>query len=235
MITKPKLFLFPFAGGNCYSFQFLIPQLKDFDVIPLELPGRGKRMGDTLLTDFHSAAGDYLNQVKKMLGNGPFMMYGHSLGTYMILQVASELEKEGKPPVCVVLSGNSGPGTDKNKTRHELGREAFIEELRKLGGIPEEVIASKEMFDFFEPILRSDFKVVADCDLEGKLKISAPMYALMGDQEKLVSLIENWGNYTTGQFKHEIVPGDHFFIHKHPEKIGGIIKEFYDQSKVLQY
>ncbi|HLP57168.1 MAG TPA: alpha/beta fold hydrolase [Fluviicola sp.] len=235
MTAKPKLFLFPFAGGNCYSFQFLMPHISNFEVIPLELPGRGKRMGEQLLTDFNSAAADYLAQVKRMLGQGPFMMYGHSLGTYMILKVVSELEKEGKSPVCVVLTGNPGPGTDMNKTRHTLGREDFINELRKLGGIPEEVIASKEMFDFFEPILRSDFKIVADCDLEGKVKMSVPMYALMGDEEKLSSLLENWGNYTTGPFKHELVPGDHFFIHQHPEKIGGIIKTFYVQSMVLQH
>jgi surfactin synthase thioesterase subunit len=91
------------------------------------------------------------------------------------------------------------------------------------------------MFAFFEPVLRSDFKIVSDCDLEGKVKISAPIYALMGDKEQLSIKLDNWGNYTAGTFKSQILPGDHFFIHKHPEKISGIIKSFYVENKMREY
>jgi external thioesterase TEII len=48
MMEKPQLFLLHFAGGSCYSFQFMLPYLKDFNVLPIELPGRGRRIKESL-------------------------------------------------------------------------------------------------------------------------------------------------------------------------------------------
>jgi surfactin synthase thioesterase subunit len=231
---KTKLFLLPFAGGNCYSFQFLMPFLKDFEVITVELPGRGQRMGDKLLTNFEAAAQDIYAQVNRQLDtNEPYVFYGHSLGTYLILKATSMLEKQGKSPNCVIVSGNAGPGTDHRKDRHLLEGEDFKAELRRLGGLPEEVLGNKEVFEFFAPIIKSDFEIVGSCDLENKCKIEAPIYAMMGDKETLSPQITNWSNYTKSNFEFEVLTGDHFFIHKHPQKIARVIKTFYDQSKVL--
>ncbi len=51
-MKKTQLFLLHFAGGNYYSFRFMFPQLNEFEIIPVELPGRGKRMKENLLKDF---------------------------------------------------------------------------------------------------------------------------------------------------------------------------------------
>jgi len=231
---KPKLFLVPFAGGNCYSFQFLMPHLSAYDVVNLELPGRGMRMTEPLIQNFEQAAQDIYKQVKKNLGTEPFFFYGHSLGTYIILRVTQMLESENLHPKCLILTGNAGPGTDHRKDRHLLEKEDFKNELRKLGGFPEELMENEEMLAFFEPVLRSDFQIVSDCDLQGSTKVQAPIYAMMGSEESLSPQLDNWGNYTEGRFEHEILKGDHFFIHKHPQKLGSVIKSFYDQSKVPQ-
>lgn len=233
-LKKPKLFLVPFAGGNCYSFQFLRPHIGAYDVVNLELPGRGMRMTEPLIKTFEAAAQDMYKQVKQNLNSEPFFFYGHSLGTYLILRVTQLLEAENLHPKCLVLTGNAGPGTDHRKDRHLLGKEAFKNELRKLGGFPEELMENEEMLAFFEPVLRSDFQIVSDCALEHSSKVKAPIYALMGSEEALSPKLDNWGNYTEGRFEHEVLNGDHFFIHKHPQKLGAVIKNFYDQSTVLQ-
>jgi len=57
---KSSYFLIHFAGGNRYSFRFLIPFLSVFDVIPGWITGKGKKTRRNSTTDFDLAAGRYL-------------------------------------------------------------------------------------------------------------------------------------------------------------------------------
>src|ERR1043166_8245649 len=87
-MKKPQLFLLHFAGGNCYSFQFMMPLLRDFEVVSLELPGRGKRINEPLVTNFDLAANDILRQLRQKLASSSFLIYGHSMGAYLALRVS---------------------------------------------------------------------------------------------------------------------------------------------------
>lgn len=227
-MKKPQLFLLHFAGGNCYSFQFLMPFLKDFEVIPLELPGRGKRINESLLKDFDLAAQDLYTQIAAKVHTAPFMIYGHSMGAYLALKVTAMLEKTDRFPVCLLVSGNPGPGVKSNKRRYLMGSEDFMDALKELGGVPSEIIENKELMDFFEPILRADFEIAEKEDVAMEAMINTPIFAMMGDGEEKAEEIANWVRFTTAHFEYELFEGDHFFIHKHPEKLSGIIKNCYD-------
>jgi surfactin synthase thioesterase subunit len=226
-MKKPQLFLLHFAGGNVHSFQFLYPLLKDFEVISLELPGRGKRIRESLLTDFDEAALDIYQQIKENLTASGFMIYGHSMGAYLALRVANMLEKEHKYPDCIVVSGNPGPGVKENKQTYLLERQEFITAVQKLGGIPQELIEHKELFDFFEPILRADFEVAEDNRMINEPAVGAAIYAVMGTEEETNDKITNWSRYTRSDFDFEILEGHHFFIHNHPFRIAEIISSCY--------
>jgi external thioesterase TEII len=230
MMKKTQLFLLHFAGGNCYSLQFLKPLLPEFDVIALELPGRGKRMGEPLLKDFDLAAKDMLAQVISKMNGSPCIIYGHSMGAYLALRVCNMLIKRGNPPVCVVVSGNAGPGVkyaDDGKKRYLLGRDEFIKELKILGGVSEELLENNELFSFFEPVLRADFQIAENNGMAGEPPVNIPLYAMMGSAEEKKEEITNWGKFTTAGFTHEILEGDHFFINKHPEKVAAAIRQCY--------
>ena len=76
-----------FAGGSCYSFSFIAPILESqFEVIQLELPGRGKRMDEVLLTDFDAAARDVAQQILEKLDDQDFLIFGHSMGASLSLR-----------------------------------------------------------------------------------------------------------------------------------------------------
>jgi external thioesterase TEII len=232
-MKKPQLFLLHFAGGNRYSFQFMIPHLKDFDIIVPELPGRGRRMNEQLITDFDLAATEMYNQISMSLLSPSFMIYGHSMGAYLALRVTNMLERAGTPPLCLVVSGNAGPGMATTKDRYLLSKEDFIGELKKLGGIPEELIENEEMFNLFEPVLRSDFEIAERNNAREEPAVKAPLFAMMGDQEEDVEHIANWNKYTHSRFDHIVMEGDHFFIHKHPKDISAIIKGCYERSFII--
>jgi surfactin synthase thioesterase subunit len=228
-MRKPQLFLFHFAGGNCYSFRFLTPLLPDFEVIPLELPGRGKRMNEPLLNEFDKAAEDLYKQILTHITGAPFLIYGHSMGAYLSLRVGNMLEKAGRYSAGIVVSGNAGPGINHpdDKKRYQLDRPAFIEEVKLLGGLPPELIENEELLSFFEPILRADFEIAERNELEEEPAIQANLFAIMGSQEDDVASINNWSRFTKGRFNAEVLQGDHFFIHRHPNRIAGIINAFY--------
>ncbi len=222
-----------FAGGNCYSFQFMTRYLAiEFEVIQLELPGRGKRSGESFVFDFESACADVYRQIVNKR-EGQFMIYGHSLGASIGLQVSEMLSQNNIAPVCLVVSGNSGPGTRESKIRYNLEYEDFKNELRLLGGVSDELLNDKALFDFFEPALRADFRIADTMSISTEIIIRAPIYALMGSEEEGSNLIANWGKFTTSWFNYKILKGDHFFIHQHAEQVAAIINDCYQRSRLL--
>jgi external thioesterase TEII len=231
-MNKPKLFLLHFAGGNCYSFHFLVPLLNNFEVIVPELPGRGRRSREPLLTDFNKAALDMCEQIRRTPLSPGFMIYGHSMGAFLALRITNLLSKENISPSCLVVSGNAGPGVEEDKKRYLLKHDELVPELKRLGGIPEEFYANKELMEFFLPILTADFEVAEKNDIVNDPPVNIPIYAIMGREEEQYDRINNWRNYTTSSFGSEILEGAHFFINKHPERIARIINECYQQTRV---
>lgn len=234
---KIQVFLLHFAGGNCYSFQFMKPFFPaEFEFCPMELPGRGKRMSEKLLIDTDEAVNDYINQIKSRRNQNPYMIYGHSMGASLGLLVAKKMEELGDAPARLIVSGNAGPGTRDDKRRSIMGDEELKADLRKLGGIPDQVFENKELYDFFVPIMRADFAVLEnEKELGNDFKISTPVTALMGDQEETVAKIKNWRNFVSNEFEHYILKGNHFFINDQPAKIVNTIKVAYDRSLVSKY
>lgn len=224
-MKRPQLFLLHFAGGNCYSFQAMIPLLGDFEVVPLELPGRGRRMHEDLLKDYDLAARDFYDQIMKKLNTSNFVIYGHSMGAYLALTVSAMLEKAGKPPLFLCVSGNPGPGITLDKKRYLMNHEEFVDELRKIGGVPEEVLLDKDLFGFFEPILRADFEIVEKQEIKVESAISVRLCALMGTREQNVDKIMNWSRFTLADFDYEILEGGHFFIYDHLPRIAHNIRQ----------
>jgi external thioesterase TEII len=223
-MNKPQLFLLHFAGGNRYSFQFMMPYLKAFNVIPLELPGRGKRMNEALIKDYRNAVKDYFLQITNLRNSADYVIYGHSMGATLGLLVTKLLEEEGRPPRSLIVSGTAGPGCELDVlNRYKMNRADLIEELKKLGGSDDEFYRHEELLDFYEPIIRADFEVLEKekIDLEGLL--SVPIHAVMGSKEKEVERIANWKRFTRGASKLAVLEGGHFFIQEKPGQMAEII------------
>lgn len=233
---KKQLFLLHFAGGNCYSFQFLKPHLEArYEIHALELPGRGKRMAEGLLREREAAVSDYCKQIKALRNDAPFLIYGHSMGALLGYHVAHQLKNEGQPPKALIVSGNAGPGVLVKKERYQMSDAELREELRVLGGVPEEVLINDELFRFFTPSLRADFEVVEKTNDLVFRQLQIPVHALMGSAEETVDRIENWRNFTKSAFQYEVLEGNHFFIFDHPQKLAKTILESDDQAVVHEH
>ncbi|MFA0960194.1 thioesterase II family protein [Roseivirga sp. BDSF3-8] len=221
-----QLFLLHFAGGSCFSFEFLKKYIyNDISFHALEIPGRGRRLHEKLIKDKPLVIADYVNQIKAKRNGKPYVIYGHSMGATLGLNVTRQMELSGDAPVHLVVSGNPGPGVKKKlpKPRYLLDDIDFKDELRRLGGVPEEVLKDEELFSFFSPIMRADFELLEKDETVPEFKINTPILALMGSEETYSSEISNWLNFTTQPLKEDILSGKHFFIQDHPEKMARYI------------
>lgn len=226
--NKTQIFLLHFAGGSLYSYEFLKSELiDDFEYYPLELPGRGKRNDEELLYCKKDTVQDYFDQIKSLRNNEPYIIYGHSMGATLGLSVAKKMEEIGDAPEALIVSGNPGPGIDTSVEKRFLMDDFhFKKELKRLGGIPDEVLENDDLYDFFVPIMRADFEVLEKDDFSEKgLKINVPIIALMGDKEENIDQIENWNHFTTHDFSYRILPGNHFFIYNASNELIEILKK----------
>ncbi|WP_298511882.1 alpha/beta fold hydrolase [uncultured Kordia sp.] len=231
---KPQIFMLHFAGGNSYSFVFLKEKISQtFEVHTLELPGRGKRFKEQLLTNSQEAIDDYVQQIRAKRNGKPFIIYGHSMGATLGLFVAKKLEKIIDMPEALVLTGSVGIGVkdeeeEKRGKRYLMNEEDFKQELRELGGVPEEVLENEELFSFFSPQMRADFKVIEEGLPTENFAIQAPIYAIMGTEEKCSDRLDNWKRFTASYCNCELWEGNHFFINDHSEALVRILEKSFD-------
>lgn len=222
--SKRQIFFLHFAGGNCFSYNFLANKISNsFDIHQLELPGRGMRMREPFCKNKSEAVDEYVQQIDSKLNGEDFIIYGHSMGASLGLIVAGRLEEKNIKPRTLIVSGNSGPGLDDEKKRHLLENDVFLNELKEIGGMPEDFFAHNELVDLYIPILKSDFKICEEEVVRLPPKINTSIIALMGHLEQNMDRIENWRNYTTSNFYHQILKGNHFFIHDHEMLISRLI------------
>jgi surfactin synthase thioesterase subunit len=226
-MIKPNIFLLHYAGGSSYSFQFLQPLLNSFNVYTPELPGRGKRTRETILSDPQAAVNHLFNEVKSVIQPGKDIIFGHSMGALLAFHVTNALERIGAAPKHLVVSGNSGPQEGSTrKMIYKLNNQAFKEELKSIGGVSDEFLENEDLYEFYEPILRSDFKLSYDLSSLNDIVIQTPICAFMGTEETMYHDIENWRRFTRGTFSHMGFKGGHFFLHDHAEKISASLTQY---------
>ena len=128
-----RLISIPFAGGNCYSFRDLPQHLaKPIEFVPVELPGRGRRFAEPLLTSLTDMAADLFALIRDQI-QVPYALYGHSLGGRLAGLLVRRVIAEGLPnPVHLFVSGCPGVSVDRQRSRHQLPREEFFRMLREM-------------------------------------------------------------------------------------------------------
>lgn len=219
-MKKIDLFLLPFAGGNVASFRMFrgveSPQIRlNF----IELPGRGARVKERLLDDIHEMADDVFSRILEKAPNNQYAIFGHSMGALLAYLISRKIAHSNMAqPLYLFLSGCAVPSRIRLREKiHHLSREKFIMAITQLEGSPKEILEDHLAMDFFEPILRSDFKAIETYVFEkGGKKIRVPIDVFIGDSENITREDAHaWDEVTDGKVSLTVLPGKHFFIYDH--------------------
>lgn len=241
-----NVYCLPFAGGSCYAYRDFERYLPDFiNLIMLDLPGHGKRMTEPLLSNLHDMADDVFAQIQHQL-HQPYAIYGHSMGATLAYLTTRKIMHEKLPqPLHLFVTGRQGPSIDsKEKNAYLLPKEEFILRLKEYRGIPQEILAETELLDFFEPIIRADFKAIGTFSYHsqaetpnrnGSPPLNIPITVIIGlNDTTSYSEALTWQNETSQKIVIRQLPGGHFFIFDHTPEICHIISRALWETNTIQ-
>ncbi|MDQ0416195.1 surfactin synthase thioesterase subunit [Croceifilum oryzae] len=223
-MSKIKLLCLPYAGGSAQVFLDWKRDLHaDIELIPVELPGRGKRFGEPLRSDFNELVEDIYQSIKNEINSGPYFFFGHSMGSLIVFEVMRRLKVENQPmPMCCIFSGKNPPHVSLRNHIHELDDEEFLAKIFGYGGIPAEMLTNKELASIFLPIIRSDFQAIELYEPPAEREqMDCPFIVFYGTEDSYVStdLVKEWSLYTTGGCEWYAYNGGHFFIQEQREQV----------------
>jgi len=191
------------------------------EVLPVQLAGRGWRLREAPSTDLGRIASDLAVAIAR-LGDEPVAVFGHSMGSWLGLEVVRRLEALGRAPVCLIASGRQTPlvGNTQPPMSH-LDDVMFVEEVqRRYGGIPQELLREREMLALLLPALRADIAALEKYE-RVEAPIETPIHAVVGAVDPVVSAdeIAGWAAETRGAFSMRTFGGGHFFFQPDPRPL----------------
>ena len=153
----------------------------------------------------------------------PYGIFGHSMGARVAFELTRKLRDDGaRGPVHLFVSGSRAPHVPSGgPDLHCMNDADLIEELRQLGGTPEDVLDDAETMAGLLPVLRADFEVLETYHFDGEDRVDCDITAYRGAADPCASRAgtQEWGRLTTGRFTLKTYPGNHFFVMPHGRSI----------------
>jgi surfactin synthase thioesterase subunit len=189
---------------------------KTFELLAVRLAGRGSRVDEALATTVKDIVEPLARALEPLLGSSKLVVFGHSLGALLSLELVYELRRRGlKSPTLLVVSGRTVPGMGRTLRLHELPDRHLIREVQRIyGGIPREILVEPAMLKRMLPILRADLAVNENYLATQEAPIDTGILALGGTDDPHVTRteLELWRNRTTGAFDCAQFEGGHFYL-----------------------
>lgn len=211
-----RLFCIPYAGGGPQIFQKWVDYLPaDVEICSLVLPGRGKRLMDPAFHELMPLVHEASDAILPLV-DVPYAFFGHSMGALIGFELARALRKRGcKPATHLFVSGCFAAHIPDPNPMHHLPEKEFVEQVRSLNGVPQEVLENEELMELILPSLRADFTATETYVHGEEPPLTCPITAFAGSRDPLATkeFVEEWKKHTTGRFTTRVLPGDHFFLH----------------------
>ncbi len=211
-----NFYFLPFAGGSEISYNPLAKILssKGYGCYQCSLPGRGRRFKEDFLKTVPEMAEDLFFQIKDRLAQD-YVLFGHSMGALLTVHVLALIKAYNVPmPKYVFLSGRGGEiKMPSLPYKSEMDSASFRSELKKMGGIPDEVFNEESIMSFFEPIIKADFKAIESYEpIDVTLQdLEVIVYYGKGDDFSLEQ-VECWQRISTQKISCKAFDGGHFFV-----------------------
>lgn len=214
------LFCVSYAGGSANIYNGWKGLSEDVEVVPIELSGHGARLKDSLYSNFDEAVEDVYSYIKEYLSTdtSEYALFGHSMGSWIMFEVANRLFNDvsiERKPVHIFFSGNCSPECkDYDVDVSSMTDSEFKQMIINYGGISKEVLAYPEILNFFLPILRADYTILAKYKATKKLDTFDCNVSVMNGVKDEFSneSLEAWSKYAGREFKINQFNDGHFFI-----------------------
>lgn len=233
-----RLFCLPYAGGSASTYFHWAKNLPaEIELSIVQPPGRGSRISEPAHQCMSSLTAELLPALEPYLDR-PYMLFGHSLGSRVGFDLMHQMKQRGWPePEHFIASGSLPPNSGwHRKPIFDMPREAFIAELRKFEGTPDEVFNNNELISLLLPTLRADFRIADTYQYRGGSTFDCPVSVFGGIRDKNVPTdrLAEWKRYFRLEPEIFLFPGGHFFIESDAKdvqaRVGTIAREHLNKS-----
>lgn len=223
-----SIFLLPYGGANASSFRSYVDRFpRDVGrVVPIELPGRGKRSHEEPARSIRECAALALQQIDTT--SEGYILHGHCMGALLAFEAIKMIQARGGPlPRFMVASGRNAPKHVNAWLRRvvDLDDRGFLRELQGIGGVPKGL--SFAMAQQFLSVVRNDQAMARAYD-PGETRISVPILVLAGRDDPMTNAaaLAEWERYTSKVLSIEWMDGRHHFILDRPDLVAVHIEAF---------
>ncbi|MBZ5625041.1 MAG: alpha/beta fold hydrolase [Acidobacteriia bacterium] len=209
-----RLFWFPHAGGGAAG-PGQIGTLSRAAICPVRLPGRESRIAEAPFERMPLLVEALANAIQPYLSQ-PFAFFGHSMGAAIAFELARLLRRRSHPlPKVLIASAARPPQYRRNYVPPaEPSDDTFLEELRRMDGIPEEVLDAPVSMRSLWPALKADATLYRNYIYSEDAPLACPIRAYGGREDSNIRLehLEAWAEQTTASFGVRLFPGGHFYL-----------------------
>jgi surfactin synthase thioesterase subunit len=148
--------------------------------------------------------------------DSPFAFFGHSMGGIVAFELARELRRRVKPlPKVLIASAARAPQFRLNHhARMRVSEGEFLEEIRRLEGMPADVLGNPELLRLALPALCVDARLYDHYVYVPEDLLRLPIHSYGGETDPNVTRdhLEAWCEQTTSRFAVRVFPGGHFYF-----------------------
>lgn len=215
----PTLICLPHAGGSASAYFSLSRSLRGAAaVLTAQYPGRQDRHGEPAAVAMDDLV-DGLFEAVRPVADGPYALFGHSMGALVAYELALRLERDGAPaPRWLFASGRRAPSRLRSgEDLHRRSDEELTQHVIRLGGVQPEALRDPAVRAMVLPVLRADFTLVEDYRAEPGRRVACPITVLVGDRDPVVNRDEAmaWSEHTRAGFELTSFVGGHFYLADH--------------------
>lgn len=221
-----RLFLFHDAGGSTSLFTALSQQLANaFDIVCIELPGRGHRINEEMHTHLSDLLEELIPEIVQLMDK-PSLFFGHSMGGVLAFELARELAERKEPqPIKLFLSSTPGLTTySKSDVDYTLPDDELYKTFPHM---KPSAIGDVELHTILMKMLRADLKLLDNYVYIKKDQLHIPIVTVYGDNDSRVKReqAERWRYETSGIFKLINRPGGHRYIEQDTAFLNMLLRE----------
>lgn len=213
---RVRLFCLPCAGGSSTAYDGWHEGLGDsVETLPVQLPGRGKRFLEPVVTSVPTLVG----QITESLGSWlrvPYALFGHSYGALLAFEMARSCRRNGLPsPSILFVAGFRGPKTPAPAiAAAESSDDDLVNWLEDGSGERDPVLENPDFRRLFLDVLRGDLTAIASYQHAAEPPLKCPIVAFAGEQDSIAPRRDMlaWRQETAEQFNLHVLPGRHLFV-----------------------
>ncbi len=214
-----RLVCFPHAGGAANAFVALSAALpEDVELLAVQYPGRQDRRGEPCAQDLSELAAGVAGALAASPDDRPLFLLGHSMGALVAFETARLLEERGGA-ARLFVSAARPPAQDWEEPDLALvGDGELVAGLRRLGGIPEPLLADPEIAAEILRLLRADHRALLRHRCAREHAVAAPVTVLLAtaDPKNSPAQMADWARHTTRGHEVVTLSGGHFALLERP-------------------